>query len=173
MDVGHKYWNHYFKVMISKPRTWIRWGYAKDGEKAKPTHTEPKLIVLGIHGKDYNHTIRLPFKLGDGFESDGVKYHCKVADEVEAWGWKTVNEESPNANGSWATAGSRDACLRAAKKSFKRHGLIPDGFIVTDEEGNFEHLPLPKDWQEFAKEAYAAVDSWQSGKGWPKDWKGC
>lgn len=170
MKVSEKYWNHYFKVMISKPRTWVRWGYVKKGEKAKPQHIEPKLSSSRF--VDINYTMKFPFKLGEGFEADGVKYSCKVADEVESWGWKFYSPESPNANGTWELAGSMEECLEKAKECFKQHGLIPDGFTMVDEDGNWEELPLTPEWQEFAKEAFAAVDSWQHGKGWPKGWKG-
>jgi hypothetical protein len=167
MKVGEKYWNHHFRVMVSKLRTWVRWGYAKDGDKAKPTHVEPKMTNIRVDG----HALSFPFKLGEGFESDGVKYRCEVADEVTSWGWKTYSPESPNANGMWELAGSMEECLEAAMEDFKSQGLIPEGFTVVDEAGDWEELPLTAEWQEFAKEAFAAVDSWQHGKGWPKGWK--
>ena len=160
------YWNHHFTVEIRTPRTWVRWGYAKGDEKPKPVHTGPKSEKLDF-GK---FAIYCEFKLPDGFESDGVKHRAEVVDEVVKWGWRICHENAPS--GDCYLADSKEECLRQAKEYFRLNGLIPEGIRVVDVEGQISEEPLDAEWQEFANEAFAAVDSWQTGKGWPKNWRG-
>jgi hypothetical protein len=161
------YWNHYFTVRIATPRKWVRWGYAKDGEKPPPMHIEPKMVKMGTGDFEFEFEFELP----KGFDVDGQHYRAEIADEVESWGWCLYSHDTFSGE-NWHLSDSKDGCLRDAKKFFQLHGLIPEGVDVFNTDGVSIREPLDAEWQDFAKEAFAAVDSWQTGKGWPSGWKG-
>jgi hypothetical protein len=166
--MNRPYWNHYFKVQISKPRIWIRWSYCAEGETPRPNKIMPKLQVFCPDG----HRFEYEYKLPDPFESEGRTRTPTVADEIMSWGWRTWSEESLQCNGEFRLAESKEACLEAAMDNFRYQGLIPEGIVVISEDGDSTSEPLPPEWKEFADEALAAVKLWSSGNDWPSGWRG-
>lgn len=171
MKPGGLYWNHYFTVLISEPRLWVRWGYASKGEKVKPMHISPASTILsGIEGMD---DMEFKFELADGFKVEGVEYKAREADRVESWGWKTISDDSPGADSSWRLGKDMDECLRQAMAFFRSQGLIPDDIrLFHPATRKTETVTMPQEWLDFSEEAAHAVDQWQTGKGWPEGWRG-
>lgn len=159
------HWNHYFTVQVSRPRKWVRWYFAGETQEPRFLHVEPKRIWISLPAKDkgFWYEVKLP--------KPGALTRPKKHDEVESWGWRLYSPDSPQCNGEFQLVGDMREALSQAKRSLRRQGLIPEGIMLTGEDGYHKPVPMNKEWKKFKAEATKAVKSWMAGKGWPKGWR--